>query len=166
MGAAGQRRDEEVKRKILVPILILFGIVLLGGGFCSGYIYHRIKYTFLRREMESSSVQARNLLQRCGLTLPEDVRALNVFSFDCGPDTECWFTCKVTPEELDRLLKLWGRAPVRDRSVAIPPPRTVHGPRPLVWWNPPDNLEEASFELLRTGYDRATGTLYGYVFTI
>jgi hypothetical protein len=165
MGAAGQRRDEEVKRKILVPILFLLGIALLGGGFYSGYMYSGIKYMFLR-EIESSSVQARNLLQRYGLTLPEDVRALNVYFRNSGPDTECWFTCKVTPEECDRLLQLWGRAPVRDRPVAIPPPRTMHGPRPLVWWNPPDNLEEASFELLRTGYDRATGTLYGYVFTI
>lgn len=155
-----------MKRKILVPILILSGIALLGGGFYSGCLYYGIKYTFLQREIESSSVQARGLLQRCGLTLPEDARALNVFSYDCGPDTECWFTCKVTPEECGRLLQMWGRAPVRDRSVAIPPPRTMHGPRPLVWWNPPDNLEEASFELLRTGYDRATGTLYGYVFTI
>jgi len=155
-----------VKRRILVPILVLLGIALLGGAFYTGYSYRELKYFFLQREIESSSVQARNLLQRHGLTLPVDVRALNVYFRNSGPDTECWFTCKVTPEERDRLLKQWGRTPVADRSVAIPPPRTIHVPAPLVWWNPPDNLEEASFELLRTGYDRAAGTLYGYVFTI
>lgn len=166
MGAAGERGKEEVKRKILVPILILLGIALLCGGFYIGNVYHRIKYTFLQREIESSSAQARELLMRCRLIVPEDIRALNVFSYDSGPDTKCWFTCKVTPEERDRLLQQWDRAPDRDKSVANPPPQTRHGPHPLVWWNPPGNLEEASFELLWTGYDRATGTLYGYVFTI
>lgn len=166
MGAAGEKGNEEVKRKILVPILILFGISLLCGGFYIGNVYHRIKYTFLQREIESSSVQARELLMRCRLIVPEDIRALNVFSYDCGPDTECWFTCKVTPEERDRLLKLWERTPAPDKFVSIPPPHTMHGPHPLVWWNPPGNLEEASFEQLRTGYDRAAGILYGYVFTI
>lgn len=155
-----------MKRYILAATLTLLGIALFVGAFRAGYIYHRIKYTFMQREIESSSAQARELLLRCRLMLPEDVRALNVFSYDCGPDTRCWFTCKVTPEERDRLLKQWDRAPDRDRSVATPPPQTMHGPHPLVWWNPPGNLEEASFELLWTGYDRATGTLYGYVFTI
>lgn len=80
---------------------------------------------------------------------------------DAGPDTACWFSCRIAPDEYEQLSKVW-----EVKAVAGKLPSPGEPPRPLVWWNPPEKLEETGTGRLWIGYDRASGVLYGYVFTI
>ncbi|WP_177994865.1 hypothetical protein [Victivallis lenta] len=146
-----------MKRRLICCAAFL----LLGAGaFCAGWFFREVS-AFLEVEREASYAEARRLLLRCRLEIPGDLRALNVFSYDAGPDTACWFSCRIAPDEYEQLSKFW-----EVKAVAGKLPSPGEPPRPLVWWNPPEKLEETGTGRLWIGYDRASGVLYGYVFTI
>ncbi len=137
-------------------LIALFCIGLLGYG--AGYFHREMKH-FLTWEYHYSATDAHSRITKSGIPLPMEARALNFYSLQQGPDDQLWFSYKITPEEYEALK--WANDADRPHVAPPSPP-----PEKVRWWNPPDKLEESSGDCKWIGYDHASETLFGYVFSI